>query len=94
MSFFMCCLSATVFHPQGKNLGVPEFNAIGDMLASTSWELPQAMEYKNDLVQPQFLGVAGVEKAESDAIAVQSAKVDPLGPPSAEQWSKVHKMVA
>ena len=42
--------------PQGKNIKKDEFDAIGDMFSKVNWELPMAEEYKNDLVQPQFLG--------------------------------------
>ena len=83
-----------MFHPQGKNIGTEEFGALGDMLAAVQWELPQAQEYKNDLVQPEFLGLPAVPKATSDALAVMGSRPDPEGPTSAEQWQKVHKMVA
>ena len=80
--------------PQGKNINNDEFAAIGDMLATVTWELPFVEEYKNDLVQPEFLGNVSVPKAATTTIAVPQAKPDPNSPISEEQWKKVDKMVA
>ena len=79
--------------PQGKNIKKDEFDAIGDMFSKVNWELPMAEEYKNDLVQPQFLPQR-VPKSLSNAIVPQQAKPDPNSPVSPEQWTKVEKMVA
>ena len=81
-------------HPQGKNIENEEFNAIGDMLSSAKWELPQAQEYKNDLVQPHFLALPAVPKAESNALSIVGRKPDPEGPCTEDQWTKVLKMGA
>ena len=87
----LCLLS----NPQGKNLQEPEFQAIGDMLCKASWELNQAEEYKNDLVQPSFLGVEAVPKSSAQGlVASVAARADPAGPASDDQWKKVNKMVA
>lgn len=82
-----------MLHPQGKNLSADEFKAVGDMLAASCWELPEASEYKNDLVMPDFLTEA-VPKANSSLVAmVIDKKPDPAGPVTPEQWSKLAKMV-
>jgi hypothetical protein len=74
-------------HPQGKNVSHQEFGALGDMLAHVSWELPQAQEYKNDLVQPDFLGLEGVPKSTTMALLpTAERKPDPAGPAHDEQW--------
>jgi hypothetical protein len=70
-----------------------EFDALGDMLASAQWAFPAAQEYKNELVQPSFLGVAAVPKADSQAIVQTPPKFDPEAPASDEQWRKLNKMV-
>ena len=84
-----------MLHPQGKNLTVDEFKAVGDMLSASSWELPAASEYKNDLVMPDFLGGSeAVPKALTSSVAlVVDKRPDPAGPVSPEQWSKLAKMV-
>ena len=94
MSFCICVAYLTALHPQGKNLNVDEFKAVGDMLAASSWELPAATEYKNDLVLPDFLGEA-VPKANTNMVAVVVAdkRPDPAGPVTPEQWAKLAKMV-
>ena len=82
-------------NPQGKNLKDPEFQAIGDMLLQPeSWELNQAEEYKNDLVQPSFLGVEAVPRSSAQGLVPAGARPDPEGPASDDQWTKVTKMVA
>ena len=83
-------------NPQGKNLNEPGgFQAIGDMLCKGSWELNQADEYKNDLVQPSFLGVEAVPKSSAQGLVVSvAARPEPAGPVSDDQWKKVNKMVA
>jgi hypothetical protein len=63
------------------------------MLANVAHAIPLAEEYKNDLVQPDFLGITSVPKSHSSAIAVQSP-TDPDSPILPEQWAKVDKMVA
>ena len=70
-----------------------EFDALGDMLASAQWTFPAAQEYKNELVQPSFLGVAAVPKADSQAIVQTPPKLDPAAPAADEQWKKLNKMV-
>ena len=79
--------------PQGKNITTDEFDAIGDMLANVDWELPAAQEYKNDLVQPQFL-CGGVPKSGSSSLALPPPRPQADSPISVEQWAKVDKMVA
>jgi len=81
-----------VLHPQGKNVNEPELSALGNMLGSASWQLPQAEEYKNDLVQPAFLSIQ--PQATSTAIVAQTVKPDPNGPATEGQWTNVNKMVA
>ena len=84
-----------VLHPQGKNLNKEEeFSAVGDMLAAIQWELPSVQEYKNDLAQPDFLGIPGVPASTSQTMVSTGSKPDPNGPCSQEQWAKVQKMVA
>ena len=39
----------------GKNVDLPELDALTTMLGAAKWELPAAMEYKNDLSLPSFL---------------------------------------
>ena len=68
-----------------------EFSALGDMLGSATWSLPQAQEYKNDLAQPTFLSLQ--PQAASQALVLQP-RVDPNSPATQEQWGKVNKMVA
>ncbi len=89
----MACLSPSLAPTEGKNIKDTEFSALGDMLAQMSWELPQVEEYKNDLVQPSFTG-PGVPLSNSQAIVPVTTRTDPNGPPSADQWAKVNKMVA
>ena len=79
--------------PTGENIKEDEFCALGEMLATMKWELPQVEEYKGDLVMPSFLPQALVNITCQTSIAT-SLKPDPEGPPSAEQWAKVQKMVA
>ena len=79
--------------PQGKNIALPEFSAIGDMLAQVDWELPSSQEYKNDLVQPLFIA-EGVPKSKSSSIALPPARPQADSPISVDQWAKVDKMVA
>jgi hypothetical protein len=84
-----------VLHPQGKNVTESEFAAIGNMLSSATWELPQAEEYKNDLAQPAFLGVPGMPQSSCQALVPQPPpRTDPNSPATEEQWAKVAKMVA
>jgi hypothetical protein len=90
----MACLSPTVLHPQGKNIKDSEFNALGDMLAQISWELPQVQEYKNDLVQPAFLTNGPAMPQSTSQTIVPMQTTDPNGPCTPEQWAKVSKMVA
>ena len=82
-----------MLHPQGKNLSANEFQAVGDMLAASSWELPEATEYKNDLVMPEFLTEAVPKAMLSTVAVVVDKRPDPAGPVSLEQWSKLAKMV-
>ena len=91
---FECAVYLQVLHPQGKNIKEDEFNALGDMLASMSWELPQVQEYKNDLAQPEFLGLSGVPASTSQSVVLPGSQPDPAGPCSQQQWAKVQKMVA
>ena len=70
-----------------------EFDALGDMLSSAQWAFPEAQEYKNELVQPAFLGLTAVPKAESQAIVQTPPKIDPEAPAADEQWRKLNKMV-
>ena len=87
-------------HPQGKNVNEQEFAALGAGLLSGSWELPAAQEYKNDLVQPDFLqpwgmpGLPSIPHASSQALVPQPPKPDPNSPADQKQWDKVSKMVA
>ena len=84
-----------MLHPQGKNIKENEFNALGEMLSSVSWEMPQAQEYQNDLVQPDFLDTPGVSKSTSTSLMpLTDKKPDPAGPATDDQWKKVNKMVA
>ena len=72
-----------------------EFAAIGNMLGSATWELPAAEEYKNDLMQPSFLGLPGIPQASSQALVPQPvARTDPNAPATDEQWKKLAKMAA
>ena len=80
--------------PQCKNIKKDELDAIGDVFSKVNWELAMAEDYKNDLVQPQFLGLPSVPKSVSNALAPQQARPDPNSPISPEQWTKVEKMVA
>ena len=80
--------------PQDKNIKKDEFDAIGDMFSKVNWELPMAEEYRNDLLQPQSLGLPSVPKSFSNALVAQQAKLDPNSPISPGQWTKVEKMVA
>ena len=88
----MCCLFPSLA-PTGKNIQDDEFNALGDMLARAKWDLPEVEEYKGDLVMPSFLPQSLGNQVTPNQVA-PSAKPDPDGPPSAEQWAKVQKMVA
>ena len=72
-----------------------EFDALGDMLGSAKWELSAAEEYKNDLAQPAWSTVPGIQSSTSHAIVPSvTVQSDPAGPCSAKQWEKVQKMVA
>ena len=93
MSFCICVAYLTVLHPQGKNLSADEFKAVGDMLAASSWELPEASEYKNDLLMPDFLTEAVPKATNSSVAVVVDKRPDPAGPVTPEQWSKLAKMV-
>ena len=64
------------------------------MLAGVSWELLGAEEYKNDLEQPDFLGVPGIPHAASQSLVAATAQPDPNSPCTPKQWEKVSKMVA
>ena len=80
---------------QGKNIDGSEFNAIGDFLSSAKWDVPACQEYKNDLVQPDFLQpVQGVPKAATGSLIPSAPKPDPESPATEDQWKKVAKMVA
>jgi len=88
-----------VWHPQGKNISSDEFSALGDMLATMTWELPGVQEYKGDLMQPTFLHQQlqqGHPSTLNNAIVPSATpnKPDPAGPCHPEQWAKVQKMVA
>ena len=61
----MCCLFSIAAPTQGMNVKGEEMDALGDMLSSAQWTFPEAQEYKNELVQPAFLGVDGVPKSAS-----------------------------
>ncbi len=90
LSISLCC-------PRGKNCSSDEFQALGDMLTTMTWELPASAEYRNDLVLPDFLGLEGgaVPKSGSgQLVPADRPKLDPLGPASQDQWAKVSKMVA
>ena len=65
-----------------------------DMLSQMQWELPAVQEYKNDLLQPDFLGLPSVQPSSSHTLAAQSPQPDPLGPCTTKQWANVQKMVA
>lgn len=92
---FECAVYLQVLHPQGKNIKEDEFHALGDMLASISWELPQVQEYKGDLMEPEFIALSGVPASTSQSSALApSSQPDPNGPCSQVQWGKVQKMVA
>ena len=82
-----------MLHPQGKNVKEDQFEAIGNMLSTATWELPNAQEFQNDLVQPDFLGVQAIPPSTSVAV-VPTPKIDPNAPASDEQWKKMNKMVA
>ena len=69
-------------------------DALGDMLSSAQWNFPQAQEYKNELVQPAFLGLAAVPKSDSQTIVPATPRMDPAAPAADEQWKKLNKMVA
>ena len=84
-----------MLHPQGKNVTETEFAAIGNMLCQATWELPAAEEYKNDLMQPSFLGLPGMPQASSQALVPQPvARTDPNAPATDDQWKKLAKMAA
>ena len=84
-----------VLHPQAKNLSNnDEFCAVGDMLAAVKWELPDVQEYKNDLAQPDFLGIPGGAASTSQTMVATGSQPDPNGPCSQQQWAKVQKIVA
>ena len=83
-----------MFSPQGKNVKSDEYEAIGNMFSSLSWELPSVQEYKNDLVQPNLPLVSSVPLAQSTTVAIQDATPDPNSPVNEQQWAKVNKMVA
>jgi hypothetical protein len=81
--------------PQGKNIKENEFNAVGDMLAGMTWELPGVQEYKNDLLQPAFLNMPSCPQSNSQALVpIPGSKPDPNSPCTPDQWAKVSKMVA
>ena len=89
----MCCLFSIAAPTQGINVDEEQFDALGDMLSSAQWAFPVAQEYKNELVQPAFLGLTAVPKADSQAIVQTPPKFDPAAPASDEQWRKLNKMV-
>ena len=93
---FECAVYLQVLHPQGKNIKEDEFHALGDMLASISWELPQVQEYKGDLMEPEFIALSGGVPAITNQSSAPppSSHPDPNGPCSQVQWIKVQKMVA
>ena len=90
----MCCLFSIAAPTQGINVKGEEMDALGDMLSSAQWNFPEAQEYKNDLVQPAFLGLAEVPKSTSQSIVPATPKMDPNQPAAEDQWKKLHKMVA
>ena len=83
-----------MLHPQGKNVTDAEFTAIGNGLAAATWELPAAEEYKNDLVQPAFLGMPGGHHFAASTAIVPVPKTDPNAPATDDQWKKLAKMAA
>ena len=89
----MCFLFSIAAPTQGANVKSDEMEALGDMLSSAQWAFPQAQEYKNELVQPTFLGLAAVPKSESQTIVPAAPRVDPAAPAADEQWKKLNKMV-
>ena len=91
-----CAVYLQVLHPQGKNITELEFNALGDMLASMTWELPAVQEYKNELVVPDFLALPGAPASSSNQQMLVPAVrgPDPADPASKQQWVKIQKMVA
>ena len=90
----MSCLFTIVATTQGINVDTTQFDALGDMLSSARWDSPQAQEYKNDLQQPEFLGVMGIPTSASQSIVPQPPKLDPSAPANDDQWKKINKMVA
>ena len=90
----MCCLFSIAAPTQGINVKADEMDALGDVLSSAKWNFPAAQEYKNELVQPTFLGLAAVPKSESQTIVPATPRVDPAAPAGEEQWKKLNKMVA
>ena len=78
---------------QGKNVTMPEFAALGNSFAKVDWALPGCEEYKNDLLQPDFLTRA-VPPAQSQALAIQDQPkvIDPNSPATDAQWARVNKM--
>ena len=91
----MCCLFPIVAPTQGKNVEADEFQALSNMLVGDACALPEAQEYRNDLVQPAFLALEGVPPSKSTAImAADTQKPDPNAPATDDQWKKAASMVA
>ena len=90
----MCCLFSIAAPTQGVNVKHDEMDALGDVLSSAQWNFPAAQEYKNELVQPAFLGLAEVPKSKSQAMVPATPRMDPEAPAADEQWKKLNKMVA
>ena len=90
----MCCLFSIAAPTQGINVKGEEMDALGDMVSAAQWNFPEAQEYKNDLVQPAFLGSDEVQKSTSQTMVTAPHKMDPNQPAAEEQWKKLNKMVA
>ena len=90
----MCCLFSIAAPTQGINVKADEMDALGDVLSSAKRNFPEAQEYKNELVQPAFLGLAAVPKSESQTMMPATPRMDPAAPAAEEQWKKLNKMVA
>ena len=83
----MCCLFSIAASTQGINVKGDELDALGGMLSSAQWSFPDFQEYKNELIQPAFVG-------EEPVMVTTTVKVDVNQPAADEQWKKLQKMVA
>ena len=92
MSCYTCCLFPSLA-PTWENITDDEFQALGDMLSSMKWELPEVQEYKGDLAQPPFL-IQGLANQQANMPAIMNKKPSPEDPATDEQWGKVQKMAA